>query len=281
MQTAVTPFPTTDHAATRPQEDIEMLKAQHLTNALKFIGNAMRGGPSIKDGPQKRHGAASVNEMHTDVAAAIDGNAPATRRLYAQSVATEPRVVPMNDLGNIDDPNDLPSPGDVTAAEDVIDPRSAPLVSLGQGEYARDIFLDKPKATARTASDLAMSAVYIQCAKMARLPQEVLNVTDIQAALSLRVVGTISKPLAAYLNEPAEPAAFSCHKVYLGRALHEQILMDFAKKLHARGVEPGRVLFMVETLNAALSPVHMDAIDDEELASISDAALAARGLPNR
>jgi hypothetical protein len=256
VQTAVPSIPTTDHAATGPQEDIEMLKIAHLGNAMKMLAGAM-GFPAR------------------------------TAAHSTPSIPTEPRVVPMNSLGNIDDPNDLPHgdmPDAVTAAEDVIDPRSAPLVSLGQGAYARDIFIEtpapSPKPASRSANDLAMSAVYIQCSKMARLAGEVLNVTDIRATMSLRVVGTISKPLAAYLNEPAEPAAFSCHKVYLGRCLHEQILIDFARKLYARGVEPGRVRFMVETLNAALSPIHMDAIDDEELASISDAALAARGLPN-
>lgn len=271
MQTAVA---TTDHAARHPQEDIEMLKAQHLTNALKFIGNAMAksvapSAPSIKRGPQKHSPIAGHNALATELAAPTAPSTP----------STEPRVVPMNSLGNIDDPHDLPA-GDITAPEDAIDSRSAPLVSFGQGEYARDIFLDKPKPAARTANDLAMSAVYIQCSKMARLPQEPAAVTDIQATMSLRVVGTISKALPAYLNEPAEPAAFSAHKVYLGRCLHEQILMDFAKKLYQRGVEPGRVLFMVETLNAALSPIHMDAIDDEELESISEATLAARGVPN-
>lgn len=253
MQTAV---PTTDHAAATPHEDIDMLKIAHLKTAMQMLGDAMHL-------PRKpRSDAKAEAMMARDIMAAP---------------SAEPRVVPMNNLGNIDDPNDLPG----MAAEDVIDPHAAPLVSLGQGEYARDIFLDKPKPAARTANDLAMSAVYIQCSKMARLPQEPAAVTDIQATMSLRVVGTISKALPAYLNEPAEPAAFSAHKVYLGRCLHEQILIDFARKLYARGIEPGRVLFMVETLNAALSPIHMDAIDDEELASISDAALAARGLPNR
>lgn len=273
MQTAVA---TTDHAARHPQEDIEMLKAQHLTNALKFIGNAMHKplAPSIKRGPQK----------HSPIAG---HNALATELTTPSAPSTEPRVVPMNSLGNIDDPHDLPA-GDITAPEDAIDSRSAPLVSLGQGEYQTDYTpadaspaLQRLRSIALNRTPEAMSAVYIQCSKMARLPQDVLNVTDIQATMSLRVVGTINPARCADLTDPAEPATFRCHKVYLGRALHEQILMDFAKKLHARGVEPGRVLFMVETLNAALSPVHMDAIDDEELASISDAALAARGLPNR
>jgi hypothetical protein len=240
-----------------------MLKAEHTKKAIDRI-RALMHFPA-----KPRSDAKAEAMMARDIMAAP---------------SAEPRVVPMNNLGNIDDPNDLPG----MAAEDVIDPHAAPLVSLGQGEYQTDYTpadaspaLQRLRSIALNRTPEAMSAVYIQCSKMARLPQDVLNVTDIQATMSLRVVGTINPARCADLTDPAEPATFRCHKVYLGRALHEQILMDFAKKLHARGVEPGRVLFMVETLNAALSPVHMDAIDDEELASISDAALAARGLPNR
>lgn len=254
---------TTDHAARHPKEDIEMLRAQHLTNALRFIGNAIRKplAPSIKRGPQKFSPIAGHNELATDA-------------------HTGPRLVPFNNLGNIDDPHDLPPAGDITAAEDAIDPSRAPVVSLGQGPYRTDYSdnpaLERVRDIALGRGSEAMKAVYEQCANLARLPREILAVTDIEAKLSLRVVGHISAATCASLTDPAEPAAFHCWRVYLSQAMHEQILTDFAKKLYASGMSASRVGVLVETLNAVLSPVHMDAIDDAELASINDAALEAR-----
>jgi hypothetical protein len=242
--------PTTDHAAITPREDIEMLKIAHLKNAMQMLGDAMRL-------PRKpRSDAKAEAMMARDIMAAP---------------SAEPRVVPMNSLGNIDDPNDLPG----MAAEDVIDPHAAPLVSLGQGQYRTDI-VGRPAP--RVVDPLVQ--VYDQCDKMARLPDEPEPVTDIEAAISLRVVGDFRPARCADLTDPAEPASFSCRKVYLARSLHALILHGFAQNLYARGQEPGRIRFMAEVLNMSLSPINMDAIDEAELESICDAALNAH-FPSR
>lgn len=82
----------------------------------------------------QRSAAASRNEMHTDIAAVPDYATVVRQRDEARAELARLRgLIGGNPRG------DARLLGDLTSCEDVADPRSAPLVSLKQGDYRQDV----------------------------------------------------------------------------------------------------------------------------------------------
>jgi hypothetical protein len=212
----------TDHVIARPEENIEMLRAEHLSNALRMLGNAMRGGPSIKDGPQTRSPSASKNEMATDIAGAPN-------------------------LAEIDDPHDLPY--DTTQ----------PLVSLGQGDSQTDWPKYTPP---RSATLPGIRALYDRCDELSNTVNTRCDVVKAAAPFEVRVSGRFEPAEPDTYVHPGHPAHFCVEGVHLPKDIHAQALANFVRLCADAGYSRAQIEPLLEIAHNSIARLSMDECED-------------------